>query len=223
MKQEIEMMRVLRVPPMGKIEIDANGERYGNLAEVSNPKMRQRILTAIGELVDFCGGYNVLEEAGVVPQLTPTAPTRPVAEEPETALTPELRQQQETFLANLQQQVEAEKNKPVKRGRTGSMFSTDASYQDAQPMIEITETGDVKPAPVAPKQISIAEQIDLILQKHIEANPEMANRGIRLEQSPTGGLQILADGRSYEKPADIEDKAVQALIKTAVKEWNSTQ
>lgn len=221
MKQEIEMMRVLRVPPMGKLEIEANEERYGNLAEVSNPKMRQRILAAIGEMVGFCGGYRILEDAGVVPQLTPTTP-RPV-EEPETAVPPELQTQQEAFLANLEQQVEAEKNKPQKRGRTGSMFSTNTAINDAQPLVEISETGDVKPVTAPPKQLSIAEQIDQILQKQIATNPEMANRGIRLEQSPTGGLQILADGKSYEKPADIEDKAVQEVIKAAVKEWNSTQ
>ena len=222
MKQEIEMMRVLRVPPLGKLEIDANGERYGNLAEVTNPKMRQRILAAIGEMVDFCGGYRILEDAGVVPQLTPPAPK--AVEEPVTAVPPELKQQQEAFLSNLEQQVEEEKNKPTKRGRTGSMFSTSTAYKDAQPVVEITETGDVKPVTLAaPKQISIAQQIDQILQKQIATNPEMANRGIRLEQSPTGGLQILVDGKSYEKPADIEDKAVQEVIKTAVKEWNSTQ
>ena len=66
MKNEIEMMRVLRVPPMGKLVVDANEERYATLADVTNPKVRQRLLAAIGELVDFCGGYKVLEDAGVV-------------------------------------------------------------------------------------------------------------------------------------------------------------
>ncbi|MBE2220171.1 MAG: hypothetical protein IAF02_01440 [Anaerolineae bacterium] len=222
MNQEIEMMRVLRVPPMGKLEIEANAERYGNLADVSNPKMRQRILAAIGELVDFCGGYAVLESAGVVPQLTPAKP-KPV-EEVETAVSPEIKQRQEAFLATLEQQVEAEKNKPQKRGRTNSMFSANTAVNDARPLVEISETGDVKPVIAAtPKPLSIAEQINQILQKQIAGNPEMANRGIRLEQSPTGGLQILADGKSYEKPADIEDTAVQEVIKTAVKTWNSTQ
>ena len=221
MKKEIEMMRVLRVPPMGKLVIEANEERYASLAEVSNPKIRQRILAAIGELVDFSGGYSVLEDAGIVPQLTSPPPKQ--AEEPETpASTGQLRQR-EAFLTELEQQVEDEKNKPQKKGRSGGMFSPTTSVTDAQPMVEITESGEVKPAAAAPKQLSIAEQIDLILQKHIETNPAMANRGIRLEQSPTGGLQILADGRSYEKPADIEDKDVQGVIKAAVKEWNATQ
>ena len=214
MKNEIEIMRVLRIPPLGKLVVDANEERYAALADVTNPKIRQRLLAAIGELVDFCGGYKVLEDAGVVPQLMPPAPKQ--AEESELSLS----QQQEEFLAQLEQQVAAEKNKPTKKG---GMFSTSTSTKDAQPLVEITETGDVKPSAAAPKQLSIAEQINLILQRHIESTPEMMNRGIRLEQSPTGGLQILADGKQYEKPADIEDSAVQGIIKTAVKEWNSTQ
>lgn len=214
MKNEIEIMRVLRIPPLGKLVVDANEERYAALTDVTNPKIRQRLLAAIGELVDFCGGYKVLEDAGVVPQLMPPAPKQ--AEESELSLS----QQQEEFLAQLEQQVAAEKNKPTKKG---GMFSTSTSTKDAQPLVEITETGDVKPSAAAPKQLSIAEQINLILQRHIEATPEMMNRGIRLEQSPTGGLQILADGKQYEKPADIEDSAVQGIIKTAVKEWNSTQ
>lgn len=221
MKNEIEMMRVLRVPPLGKLVIEANEERYASLSEVTNPKIRQRTLAAIGELVDFCGGYRVLEDAGVVPQLTPIAPKQ--TEEPQPPVSTGQLRQQEEFLATLEQQVEAEKSKPPKRGRTGSMFSADTSYHDAQPLVEISESGDVIPTPIAPKQLSIAEQIDLILQKHIADNPEMSNRGIRLEQSPTGGLQILADGNQYEKPADIEDSAVQELIKAAVKEWNATQ
>ena len=215
MKNEIEMVRVLGVPPMGKLVVDANEERYATLADVTNPKVRQRLLAAIGELVDFCGGYKVLEDAGVVPQLLPP-PVPKQAGEPELSLS----EQQEAFLAQLEQQVAAEKNKPVKKG---GMLSSGASTKNAQPLVEITETGEVKPASTAPKQLSIAEQIDLILQKHIATTPEMKNRGIRLEQSPTGGLQILADGKQYEKPADIEDVAVQGIIKTAVKEWNSTQ
>jgi hypothetical protein len=218
MKNEIEMMRVLRVPPLGKLVVDANEERYAALTDVTNPKVRQRLLAAIGELVDFCGGYNVLEDAGVVPQLTPTPPKQ--IEEPEPSLSTGQLRQQEAFLTELEKQVAAEKNKPAKKG---GMFGSGSSAKDAQPLVEITETGDVKPSVVAPKQLSIAEQIDLILQRQIKANPEMMNRGIRLEQSPTGGLQILADGKQYEKPADIEDVAVQGIIKTAVKEWNSTQ
>jgi len=221
MKNEIEMMRVLRVPPLGKLEIEANEERYATLADVTNPKIRQRILAAIGELVNFCGGYQVLEDAGVVPQLTPLTPK--MAEAAAEPVPPNLQQQQEAFLASLQHQVEVEKNKPVGKGRSGSMFSAKTDLDDAKPMSEILDSGDVVPASAAPKQLSIAEQINIILQRHIVANPALANRGIRLQQSPTGGLQILADGNEYEKPGDIEDKEVQTLIKAAVKEWNSTQ
>lgn len=220
MKQEIEMMRIFRVPPLGKLVIEANEERYASLAEVSNPKIRQRILAAIGELVDFSGGYAVLEEGGVVPQLTPPAP--PQTEEPTMPVSTGQLRQQEEFLATLEQQVEAEKNKPPKKSGVGAMFTSSTSAK-AAPMLEISESGEVKSPIIPSKQLSIAEQINLILQKHIVAQPEMANRGIRLEQGATGGLQILVDGKYYEKPGDIEDTAVQGMIKTAVKEWNATQ
>jgi hypothetical protein len=218
MKQELEMMRVLRVPPLGKLVIEVNEERFANLAEVSNPKMRHRLLAAIGELVDFSGGYEVLEDAGIVPQLTPTAPPQ-TEEANEPISTGQLRQQEE-FLATLEKQVEAEKSKPPKKGLAGAILT---SSKEAAPMLEISESGEVKSTAIPPKQLSIAEQINLILQKHIAAQPEMANRGIRLEQGPAGALQILVDGNYYEKPGDIEDAAVREMIKTAVKEWNATQ
>ena len=220
MKQEIEMMRVFRVPPLGKLVIEANEERYTSLAEVSNPKIRQRILAAIGELVDFSGGYAVLEEGGVVPQLTPT--TSAQADTPsKPASTGQLRQQ-EAFLADLEQQVEAEKNKPPKKSRVGALLAPTPASEET-PMVEISESGEVKATVMPAKPLSIAAQINLILQKHLAEHPEMADRGIRLEQSAAGGLQILVDGNYYEKPGDIEDTAVQGMIKTAVKEWNATQ
>ncbi|MCZ7666010.1 MAG: hypothetical protein M5U34_01570 [Chloroflexi bacterium] len=55
------------------------------------------------------------------------------------------------------------------------------------------------------------------------ANPALKDRDIRLEQNPAGGLVIRADGKSYEKPDDIEDVAVQEVIKAAVREWNVTK
>ncbi|MCZ7666008.1 MAG: hypothetical protein M5U34_01560 [Chloroflexi bacterium] len=84
MRKEIEMMRILRVPPLAKLVVEANEERYESLSDVANPQVQQRLLAAIGELIAFSGGYGggVLrprplvgpppppswKEAGVVPQ-----------------------------------------------------------------------------------------------------------------------------------------------------------
>lgn len=222
MRNEIEIMRILRMPPLGKLTVDVNETRYESINDVADVKLRQRLLAAVGELVAFAGGYGVLEEAGFAPQLTP--PKAAAVEELETAVPLEVKQQQEAFLTDLERKLAAEKSQPVKKGRSGSIFSPAVPLTgSADPIVEITETGEVKPVPLAAKPLSIAEQIDIILQKHIAADPTMAQRRIQLEQNPAGGLQILVDGKRYEKPADIEDVEVQALIKGAVKEWNATK
>jgi hypothetical protein len=201
----------LRMPPLGKLTVDVNETRYESINDVADVKLRQRLLAAVGELVAFAGGYGVLEEAGFAPQLTP--PKTAAVEELETAVSLEVKQQQEAFLNSLERQLAVEKSQPVKKGRSGS----------ADPIIEITESGAVKPIPLSNRPLTIAEQIDAILQNHIAADPAMAQRRIQLEQNPAGGLQIVVDGKRYEKPADIEDAEVQALIKGAVKEWNATK
>jgi hypothetical protein len=221
MRNEIEMMRVLRVPPLGKLVVEVNEARVEHLSEVADPKIRQRLLTAVGELIDFCGGYAVLENAGVAPQLTLAAPPRTEEEKP-TAVPPELAQQQEEFLATLENQVEEERHRPVKQA-PGILPLPTPTLNQPEPIVTFTEDGDVKPAAPPSRPPSIAEQIDAIVQKHVANTPSLAGRSIRLEQNVTGGLVILVDGQAYEKPTDIEDAEVQAVIKTAVREWNATQ
>jgi hypothetical protein len=132
-----------------------------------------------------------------------------------------LTQQQEAFLATLENQV-AEEKQPKKRAPS-ILPLPKPTIDSAGPIVAFTEDGDVKPVAPPPRPLSIAEQIDAIVQKHVANTPALAGRSIRLEQNTTGGLLILVDGQAYEKPTDIEDKDVQTVIKTAVREWNSTQ
>ncbi|MEM7115639.1 MAG: hypothetical protein AAF614_24570 [Chloroflexota bacterium] len=81
MRDEIEVMRVLRLPPMGKLAVEAKNQRYDTLADVPDKKMQQLIKTAVGELVAFAGGYQTLVDAGVAPPLAanPTTPSEAAA------------------------------------------------------------------------------------------------------------------------------------------------
>jgi hypothetical protein len=208
MKNELEIMRIWRLPPLGKLVVEANGERYTSLGEIKDPKLKQRLLAAIGELIPFVGGYQSLVDIGLAPALTPPTPTS--AADP--ADSEELTREQEAFLARLQ--AERDELASRKPGRLRSISS-------AEPLVTFTEKGEVKPAiPIGPK--SIAEQIDEILQKHLKADPKLADRLVHLEENPAGGLHIRVDGVYYEKPADVPDREVQLAIKMAVKEWNAT-
>ena len=48
MKNEMEVMRVWRVPPMGKLVVEFRGSRFETIEEVPEENVRQLILTAVG-------------------------------------------------------------------------------------------------------------------------------------------------------------------------------
>lgn len=219
MRNEIEIMRVLRVPPLGKLVVEINEQRYEELSQIADSKLKQRILAAIGELVTFAGGYPNLVDVGVAPALLPPAPKPTPADAEDAPVSPELARQQEAFLARLEAEHGELTTQPT-RGRF-RLFDRPEPVTNAQPLVAFTPTGDVKPIGEAPKPQSIAEQIDAILQKHLALDPKMAGRIIHLRQNAAGGLLIEVDGKRYEKPADIADKDVQLVIKMAVKEWNA--
>lgn len=204
MRNEIEMMRVLRVPPLGKLVIAVGEHRIETLAEVSDPKAKQRLLAAIGELIVVAGGYQELVNAGVAPPLNVPQPTAP-REETETAVTTTAAiEEQRRFLAQLEAQRDAY--------RAGSRSASVPSPSS------VAST----PTSAAVQQAGIIAQIDAILQRYIMADPELASRTIYLAHNPAGGLRIHVDGRYYERPREIPDLKIQQIIKQALKEWEST-
>lgn len=220
MRNEIEIMRILRLPPLGKLVVEINEQRYENIKEISDGKLKQRVLAAIGELITFADGYQSLVDVGLAPELTPPAPSTPTNEDEAGPVSPELSRQQEAFLAQLEAQRNELSNQPTRGGFR--LFNRPEPITNAEPLVTFTETGDVKPTVEPAKPLTVAEQIDAILQRNLRADPGMTGRSIHLRQAAAGGLHIEVDGRQYEKPADIPDKDVQLLIKAAVKEWNAS-
>lgn len=205
MQREIEVMRVIRTPPMGQLVVEVNERRLKNLAEVDHPQIRQRLLAAVGELISFVGGYEQLVDAGVAPPARSGAagPASPpsAGEEPDTAAADEdLARRRARFIA----QMEAERD----------------AYRAAEP----DEATEPEGAPEAPTERpsrpkSLVEQIDEVLQKHVAADLKLAGRSVHLRQSDAQGMRIEVDGQLYNRPREIEDKRVQIAIKRALREW----
>ncbi|HSM57943.1 MAG TPA: hypothetical protein VK879_17445 [Candidatus Sulfomarinibacteraceae bacterium] len=201
MRDEIEVMRVLRVPPMGKLVVQAGGERLESLSETKNEKVKHRLLAAIGELISFSGGYQVLVDAGVAPPLA-AAPAPPGATVEES-----LNEEQAAFLDQLERELKAN--------------NTSTATPEAMLAEEIEPDQVVSPPEPGDAQLNLVAEIDAILQKHVEADPQLAQRSIHLEQPPGGLLRIRVDGQQYEHPNDIEDGNVRQALKQALKEWES--
>lgn len=194
MPNEIEVMRVLRVPPMSKLVVAVNKQRYEKLSEVPEENVKQLLLAAIGELIVFAGGYQNLVDAGMAPPVTPATQTNASLEE-----------QRAAFLADLEEEQNRLKTSSSSRGR-GSLAG--GLQQPAQVNVD--------------KTLSIVEQIDAIVQRYVDANPDLAGRSIHLEQNPEGGLRIRVDNTYYQRPREIEDAKIQQLIQKALKEWESS-
>jgi hypothetical protein len=207
MQSELEMMRVLRLPPRGKLVVEVGNRRYEDLSQIGEAEIRQRVTAAIGELIVFAGGYSVLVDAGVAP--TAVAPPESAHEAVDDSEA--LRRRQEEFLKALEQERDALR-------MTASAPKRRLSIPLVTPKA-VPESNSPPSMKVEDPKLSIVEQIDAILQKYLAAEPSLARRSIHLEQAPGGGLRIFVDGRYFQRPGDIEEREIQLALKMALKEW----
>lgn len=68
---------------------------------------------------------------------------------------------------------------------------------------------------------SMVAQIDKILQVKITGT-SLADRGIRLMESPEGGVSVFIGLTRYNSVADIPDTVIQAAIQSAIAEWENS-
>ncbi|MCB0011889.1 MAG: hypothetical protein KDE09_07505 [Anaerolineales bacterium] len=198
----LEIMRIMRKPPMGKLIVKIGDSQTTTLDEVRDPKARQRVLAAIGELVSYAGGYAVLEDAGLAP------PSQVRSNRRETGGEGELTPEQAQFLESLKEQPAPEPPS------TSTRLATILNRLDNQPEHQ-------EQVPEEPR--STAEQINVILQDLLLQDDQLRDRRIRLASAVGGGLQIIVDDEVYQRPGQIPDRAVQEIIKTALRKWESTE
>jgi hypothetical protein len=89
--------------------------------------------------------------------------------------------------------------------------------QTASPSIPSISTLLLQSTPV-PSTESIVSQIDTVLQNRLAASP-LANQGIRLQESPTGGVRVYVGLNRFDGIDAIPDPEIKAFIRQAVAEW----
>lgn len=82
------------------------------------------------------------------------------------------------------------------------------------------------PATAAPTReapaaaLTMVEQIDQILQARLENTP-LAPKGIRLQESPEGGVVVQVGLQRYGSVEDVADDQIRGAIRAAIAEWES--
>jgi hypothetical protein len=195
---DIEVMKVIRKTPLGKLAVEVNSVQYESLANVPAANVKQAILAAVGDLIVFVDGYDALVQAGMAPPMTGADPSgQPLPSsmsEREAAFRNELARQR--YEAELAEKAVPE---PPKK----------------EPPAELDDGPDV--------EINLVEQIDTLFQKYLAEDPSLKGRSAGLESVPGGGLRIRVDGKYYSQPKEIKDVKVRQALMLALREWESAK
>ncbi len=74
-----------------------------------------------------------------------------------------------------------------------------------------------------PASPTIADQIEELLQKRLQAEPSLAGRSIHVLAAPDGSAMIEVDGRFYAGVDEVPDAAIRAFIRHVIQEWEAQQ
>ena len=66
--------------------------------------------------------------------------------------------------------------------------------------------------------LSIVQQIDTVLQEHL-ATSHLAGRGVRLQESIQGGVEVYVGSQKFETVDDVPDAEIKTAIRSAIAEW----
>jgi hypothetical protein len=152
-----------------------------------------------------------------------------------SALDNEQRKRLIAILTKMRPWLEAPKSAPPARSRpVSSPQGTSSEKSSSQrpvpastPSLSSKPSPAAKPAAPAPAEEdtpatpgSIVAQIDSVLQARL-AGTALADKGIRLQESPEGGVLVWVGINKYESIDDVPDKQIKATIRAAIATWEN--
>jgi hypothetical protein len=93
-----------------------------------------------------------------------------------------------------------------------------SSYPPVQPVAPVISLAPFKKEEQPSAPTTMVGQIDAILQARIADTP-MAKRGVKLEEAPGGGVNVVVGTSRYTGVGDVPDAEVQTVIRAAIAEW----
>ena len=131
-------------------------------------------------------------------------------------LTPDQRKRLIDLMVIMRPWIDASAPKPPAPSQPIPAAASAASV--SQPVSRPIPTTPASKKEEAEAPTSMVAQIDAILQEQLAASP-LANRGIRLVESPEGGVTVYDGTNKYGGVSDVPDPQVQAAIRLAIAAW----
>ena len=202
--------------PNGAWEIAVNGEYYPSLEAVPDDTVRQEFVAGLKEVVAFARSYVQKDQAAKKPPATPPQPVREPAAR--AVVTPMPRAPAPAIPNSHIPPAERPASPVAPPPVTPEVASAAADklrvFLKGEPALKRSDA-----APTIMTTLDLAREIGEIvteMQAHI---PSMAQRSIKLQNAPSGGVYFAIDGIVYPSVNEIPDADIQALIRAATKEW----
>jgi hypothetical protein len=204
--------------PDGTWEIMVNGELYPSLEAVPDDAVRQDVIAGLKEVVAFARSYVQKDQAAKKPS-APAVPPQPVRESPlRAAMTPSPTSSGPITLGSRVPPVEkpASPVAPPVASPATPPSTTDRLrvFLKGEPALKRSDA-----APTIMPTLDLAREIGEILAEMQAHIPSLAQRSIKLQNAPSGGVYFAIDGIVYADVNEIPDADIQALIHAATKEW----
>ncbi|MEM7800821.1 MAG: hypothetical protein AAF633_16640 [Chloroflexota bacterium] len=225
MKKPVELLKLMKIPPDGRLTVEVRGRRFDQLNEIPDPRVRSVLQHAIRSLLEDVCDAEDLDQIGFQKKepvsegdTGSTVESADLKSEPlnqrsiddtsDDASGPVDEAKRAAFLASLEQNRSQSPSNPE---RSGSLLSR---FRSRPKEIESVQ------APRLPV-LNIAGQIHQLVQEEKSKFPELAQREITIQQSVDSGLRIIVDSNVYQDVAEIDDPQIRMVIKNAIRAWEN--
>jgi len=200
----------------GAWEITVNGEHYPTLEAVPDDAVRRDVVAGLKEVVGFARSYVQKEQAAKKPpavrprspQVTPPQPAREPATRTVDTAAPD------SQIPPAEKPAAPVAPPPVTPEVTSAAADKLRVFLKGEPTLKRSDA-----APVIMTTLDLAREIGEIVAEMQARVPSLAQRSIKLQNAPSGGVCFAIDGIVYSDVNEIPDADIQALIRAATKEW----
>jgi hypothetical protein len=200
--------------PDGTWEIAINGEHYPSLEAVPDEAVRQDVVAGLKEIVNFARSYVQKEQAARKPPSPAAGPSAPPVSPPQPVRAPATRAvATPTPLAPAPAMPES-RIPPAEPSATPPAADRLRVFLKDEPTLRRSDA-----APAFMPALDLAREIGEIVAEMQVRIPSLAQRSIKLQNAPSGGVHFAIDGIVYPDVNEIPDADIQALIRAATKEW----
>ncbi len=210
-----EVMRVIRDERTGRVLVEVDGQQYAHIREIEDAQMGRRVLWAIADLLRFTGGMAANPQAvrSVAQQVARDQGT-PAAQEAVPV------EQEVGRPEDVEAQGQASPAPGVVGLAPGVAGASTSTIGSRYSLVEFFRRGfESPPTAPLPGSGSFIDEIEAILQVHVQRRPAPLPYEVHVATGPDDRLQIRVGQDVYGSPDELPDPEVQELIRAAVDEW----